>query len=93
LEVHLQPDGSDTGMFTKEEVEVKKTGSPIPMAIPFYTGMQRQSFVHQSISEKQLPEAVGQSGRRHFFVDLSGAVRFDFLGSTSSLFQGHLGCK
>jgi hypothetical protein len=46
LEVHLQPDGSDTAKFTKEEVEVKKTGSPIPMAIPFYTGMQRQSFVH-----------------------------------------------
>jgi hypothetical protein len=93
LEVHLQPDGSDTGKFTMEEVEVKKTGSPIPMAIPFYTGMQRQSFVHQSISENNCQKQWGQWGRRHFFVDSSGAVRLDFLGSTSGLFQDHLGCK
>jgi hypothetical protein len=66
LEVHLQPDGSDTGKFTKEEVEVKKTRSTIPMAIPIYTGMQRQSFIHQSISEKQLPEAAGAVGKAAF---------------------------
>jgi hypothetical protein len=78
LEVHLQPDGSDTGKFTKEEVEVKKTGSPIPMAIPFYTGMQRQSFVHQSISEKQLPEAAGAVGKATFLRRLVGCGEVGF---------------
>jgi hypothetical protein len=78
LKVHLQPDDSDTGKFTKEEVEVKKTGSPIPMAIPFYTGMQRQSFVHQSISEKQLPEAVGAVGKAIFLRRLVGCGEVGF---------------